>query len=121
MKTILVIEDEGQLQEACRLKLEHEHYRVMQAATAQEATKVMQSLKPDLILLDLMLPGGQNGFDILEKLRSSERSSDIPVIVLSNLDSEKDTVIDMGASEYLLKSNTSLEEIVERIKVHLRE
>ena len=64
-----------------------EEFSIVGATTGQEGLTLVQSEKPDLILLDIMPPGGMNGFDVLEKLEADPSSKQIPVIVLTNLDS----------------------------------
>ncbi len=118
MKQILIIEDDKQTQDLYRTKLEAEGYQVSTASDGQSALTAAEK-KPDLILLDLMLPGGMNGFDILNRLRQDPELAKIKVIVLSNLSSEAETAKDMGVSDYLVKANTSIQEVVDRIKSKL--
>lgn len=78
------------------------------------------ALAADLVLLDIMLPGGMNGFDVLEDLKRNQLTSSIPVIVLTNLDSERETALKIGAADYAVKANTSIEETVQKIKQQLK-
>ncbi|MEI8232441.1 MAG: response regulator [bacterium] len=116
MKKILIIEDESVQQQAYRLKLEKKY----QLAFATTANEVLSNLSPtpDLIILDVMLPGGKNGFDILQTLKESPKTSNIPVIMLTNLgEDEKQTALDCGATDYFTKTSTSLgklENIIEK-------
>ena len=73
--------------------------------------------KPDLIILDLIMPG-MSGFDILEQLKASTGLSKIPVIVLTNLGQEEDKkrCLELGVKEYYVKTATSLEQVIKRIK-----
>ena len=88
MKKILVIEDDASLLKAYQEMFNPDEFRVIGASTGQEGLALTGSEKPDIILLDLMLPGGMNGFDVLERLKADPATKPIPVIVLTNLDSE---------------------------------
>jgi twitching motility two-component system response regulator PilH len=63
----------------------------------------------------VMLPGGKNGFDVLEDLKTNPELATIPVIICTNLDSEKETAMEIGASDYFIKANTPVEELVSKI------
>ena len=84
MKKILFIEDEAALQEAMGEALKQNNYKVIKALDGEIGIRLAKSEKPDLILLDLMLPN-KNGFEVLKELKSTEKAKDIPVIVLTNL------------------------------------
>ena len=116
MPHILVVEDDQFLSAAYKLKLEKEEFTVSLAQDGQEALDMLQTLTPDLILLDLVMPI-KDGFAVLSDLKESEKLRDIPVIIASNLgqDEEIKRGIAMGAVDYIVKSNTSLEEIVQKI------
>lgn len=119
MQKILIIEDDKATQELYRVKLEAEGFEVMAASDgAQGITSATQS-KPDLIVLDLMLPGGMNGFDILTRLKQNPDTAAIKVVVLSNLSSEAETARDMGVADYLVKANTSIADVIDTIKRNL--
>lgn len=75
--------------------------------------------RPHLIILDIMLPGGMNGFDVLQSLKLSEVTKDIPVIVMSNLAEQGESAIQLGAKEYLLKVNVSLQSLLEKVKNYI--
>lgn len=115
MKTILVIEDDQQTQEMYKQLLESENTQVLQATIAVQGFDIIHKTKPDLIILDIMLPGGTNGFDFLEQLKRDENNKGIPVIVLTNLESEEVTAISMGATDYIVKTSASLAEIKEKV------
>ena len=118
MPHILVVEDDQFLSAAYKLKLEKEEFTVSLAQDGQEALDMLQTLTPDLILLDLVMPI-KDGFAVLSDLKESEKLRDIPVIIASNLgqDEEIKRGIAMGAVDYIVKSNTSLEEIVQKIEM----
>ena len=121
MKKILFIEDESVLQKTVGETLEKEGYEMISAldgeAGLRMANPLEDELKPDLILLDLILPK-INGFEVLKKLKENERTKDIPVIILTNLEGMKDIekTLEAGATTYLVKSNYSLEEVLEKVK-----
>lgn len=119
MKKILFIEDDRQLQDTCLKKFTDEGFVFLQALDAQKGLAMVKSQNPDLILLDIMLPGHMNGFDILEQIEKNPNLAKIPVIVLTNLDSEEKVARSIGAKGYLVKANTSIDEIVETVKRHL--
>jgi DNA-binding response OmpR family regulator len=113
VKKLLVIEEDASLFKAYREMFEPEGVSVVGAATGQDGLNLVSSEKPDLILLDIMLPGDMNGFDVLEKLKANPATKQIPVIVLTNLDSEEKVAKTIGAAAYLVKANTTKEEIVD--------
>ena len=96
-------------------KLEKSGYAVDYAVTSASAMALLLKKKYGLILLDIMLPGGENGFDLLEKLKKDERFKMIPVIVVTNLDGQEKIARDIGASDCLVKSNISLETLLDKI------
>lgn len=112
---ILLVEDEHSLRSAVEQTLLTHNFSVITASSGTEAVKLFKKHKPDLVLLDLILPE-KSGFAVLEELRVTLQSK-TPVIVLSNLDRPEDmaTGKHLGANSYLLKSNTSLKEIVQAV------
>ena len=121
-KVILFIEDESALQKTFSEILNQKDYQVVSALDGEIGLRLTKEKKPDLILLDLILPK-INGFDVLKKLKEDEETKDIPVIVLTNLEEmgNVDKAIDLGATTYLVKSDYSLEEVLEKIKKTLGE
>jgi DNA-binding response OmpR family regulator len=122
MKTILFIEDESALQKTFGEILRQEGYEVISALDGEVGLNLAKTEKPDLILLDLILPK-LDGFKVLKKIKEDEKIKNIPIIVLTNLDGIKDVekAIELGATTYLVKANYSLEEVVEKIKKALGE
>jgi two-component system alkaline phosphatase synthesis response regulator PhoP len=116
-KKILIIEDDNFLMDLISKKLKSEIYSILGAAESVEAFKLLESNKPDLILLDLLLPG-IDGFEILKKVRQTEETKNIPVIVFSNLSEEKDIkkAQDLGITAFMVKANFTLDELLEKIK-----
>lgn len=120
-KKILIVEDDSFLQGLALTKLEKEGFSVNGASNSDEATKVLNGETPDLVLLDLVLPG-IDGFGILKMIREGEKTKNIPVIVFSNLSEDKDIkhAKDLGATDYMVKSNFTLDELSDRIKEILK-
>lgn len=114
-KRILIIEDEKPLAHALELKMSHEGYETVVANTGEMGMKEATTGKYDLILLDLILPG-MDGFSILEQLRSKKAKT--VVIILSNLgqDEDRKKASELGAKNYLVKSNVPLADIVKVVK-----
>jgi DNA-binding response OmpR family regulator len=117
---ILIVEDDLSLLNILREKLEEMGLKVTTAETGQQALNKIKDTPPNLILLDIMLPGGMNGFDVLEQVKANPILKEIPIIVLTNLDTEQKTALDIGAIDYIVKANISLDEIVLKVKNNLR-
>ncbi|MBL7053330.1 MAG: response regulator [Candidatus Portnoybacteria bacterium] len=117
MKTILFIEDEPTLQKAIGRYLEQEGYNIKSALDGDLGLEIAKKEKPDLILLDIILPK-KDGFEVLKELKENETTKNIPVIVLTNLESDADVerTLSLGATTYLVKANYKLEEITKKIK-----
>jgi len=116
MKKILVIEDDPILLDAYKIKLENEGFVFMKAITVDEGMKSINTEKPDLVILDIMLPGDKNGFDALEEIRKNPLLENMPVIILTNLETEESTAKSIGAYAYFIKSNTQLETVIAKIR-----
>jgi DNA-binding response OmpR family regulator len=117
MKKILFIEDESALQKSIAEILKKEGYETISAFNGESGLKLAKEKKPDLILLDLILPK-LDGFAVLEKLKEDKETKEIPVIVLTNLEDVKDVgrALELGATTYLVKAQYNLEEVLEKIK-----
>jgi two-component system, OmpR family, phosphate regulon response regulator PhoB len=113
---ILVIEDTRDLVEVLTLALQREGYEISVAYDGNEGLRKAQTLLPDLILLDVMLPG-MSGTDVLRELRAGERTRDVPVIIISARAEETDEVVgfSLGADDYVTKP-FSPRVLVQRIK-----
>ena len=116
-KKILIIEDDLFLQGLEVTKLKKDGYEIETAVNSVEAFKILEKTKPDMILLDLLLPE-VDGFMILEKIRENKDMVTIPVIVFSNLSEDKDIkrAQKLGISEFMIKSNFTLDELTKKIK-----
>ena len=118
-KTILVVDDEQDLLEILQFNLQSEGYKVVTAASAEEALKLDLS-GIDLILLDIMM-GEMSGFKMAEILKAKPQTQDIPIIFLTARDTENDTIagFNLGADDYIAKP-FSLKEVLVRIRAVLR-
>ncbi|ETF03161.1 chemotaxis protein CheY [Advenella kashmirensis W13003] len=118
--TILVVEDEPAIQELISVNLSFAGHKVLRALDAEQAKVLINAELPDLILLDWMLPGS-TGLALARNLRSSERTRDIPIIMLTAKSSEADKVegLESGADDYITKP-FSPKELMARIKAVLR-
>jgi len=120
-KKILVVEDDKFLRELISRKLLGEGYNIVEAVDGEEGIRKIKEEKPDLILLDLILPGA-DGFEVLTKTKADESVSSVPVIILSNLGQKEDVErgLKLGAVDYLIKAHFTPGEIVEKIKIILK-
>lgn len=116
MKKILVIEDDEALQLSYQTMLAANGFEVIQAKSGDEGIQLAQTSKPDLIILDIMLPGGPDGFVILDKLKHDEAVSSVPIIIASNVDNRVVDALKMGATWYFIKAQTPLNQVVAKIK-----
>lgn len=115
-KTVLVVEDNESLRKIIKLKLGGVRYNVVLAKDAEEASAEIKKSLPDLVWLDIYLPG-VNGLEFLKGLRSNPKTKKLKVVIVSvsGSNSKKDAAEKLGVSDYLVKSNYKIEEIVERI------
>lgn len=113
MKTVLVVEDEKSLAEILKKRLESEGFGALIAYNGVEGIEMLKDNKVDLILLDILLPK-MSGTTFLSKLKGTQYEG-IPVIVLTNLDP---VAIQPSTVEVLIKSKTSLDMVVEKIRIH---
>jgi DNA-binding response OmpR family regulator len=120
MKKILIIEDEIVLAEMYKEKLEKEGFEVFLANEIEEGIEIAKKERPDLILLDILLPR-ENGVSFLEKIKKEE-IKDIPIVAFSNYDDPetRKRAFELGVKEYLIKANYTPGEIVEKIKNYLK-
>jgi two-component system, OmpR family, phosphate regulon response regulator PhoB len=119
-KKILIVEDDTFLQGLTATKLASSGYEIMTASNSDEVTKILEDKTPDFILLDLVLPG-TDGYGILKKIRENLKTREVPVFIFSNLAEDKDITKakELGANEFLIKSNFTLDELSEKIKTIL--
>jgi DNA-binding response OmpR family regulator len=120
MPKILLIEDDKFLRELMSRKLMALDYDVSVAVNGEEGLQKIKDEKPDLVLLDLILPG-INGFEVLERAKNDPETVTIPVIILSNLGQGEDIErgLKLGAKDFLVKAHFTPQEIVEKLKNYL--
>lgn len=116
-KKILIIEDDKFLRELIARKLKREGYETSEAVDGEEGFKKIKTETPDLVLLDLILPG-IDGFEVLSKMKDDVAVSQIPVIILSNLGQKEDVDrgLKLGAIDYLIKAHFTPGEIIEKVR-----
>lgn len=115
-KKILIIEDESSFARPAKIVFEQKGFLVIVAPDGESGLVAVDQEKPDIILLDLILPK-MNGFAVLKQLKANEETKDIPVFVLSNLSQKKDIeeCLSMGAVDFVVKTSVSMNEVIEKI------
>jgi DNA-binding response OmpR family regulator len=116
-RPILIVEDEDLIRDTYARRLEHEGYRVSQAASGREALQQARQSPPQLILLDVMLPD-LSGLEVLKSLRSDRRFLTTPVVLFTNLSQhmDKHQAARLGATDYLVKSEVAPADVVARVR-----
>lgn len=119
-KKILLVEDDTTLSEVYRSRLELEGFETIQATNGEDALSEIQKSKPDLVLLDAMMPK-VSGFDVLDIIRNTPSIANTHVIMLTALSQPKDKerAERLGVDEYLVKSQVVIEDVIDRVKHHL--
>jgi len=120
MNKVLIVEDENDLRAMISFNLVRKNFHTFEAANTIEAREQIKQQLPDIILLDVMMPG-QSGFDFVAELRCSKNTANIPVIMLTARDSEEDKIkgLNLGADDYITKP-FSPSELIARIHALLR-
>jgi len=116
-KKILIIEDDKFLRELISKKISEEGFQVVEAIDGEDGIKKVKEEMPNLVLLDLILPG-IDGFEVLKRMKEESGLSPIPVIILSNLGQKEDVErgLKLGAVDYLIKAHFTPGEIIEKMK-----
>ncbi len=119
-KKVLLIEDDPFLQDMIVRKVKAEGIDIFSAINGEDAFKILEEQKIDLVILDLLLPG-LDGFEVLKKIRADERFKDLPINVFSNLSEDQDIrrCQDLGINEFMVKCNLTLDELLIKIKKSL--
>jgi DNA-binding response OmpR family regulator len=116
---VLLVEDDNFLRSICSKKLAKEGFTVYEALDGEMAVREVEKIKPDIVLLDIILPA-IDGFEVLQKIRQSRepKVKAVPVIMLSNLGQDDDIkkALTMGANDYLVKAHFTIEEIVTKVR-----
>lgn len=124
MPKILLIEDDPFLSSLLKNKLEIEELEVTLAKDGEEALDLLKTIKPSLILLDIILPK-KNGFEVMEEIRSNRQIEleKVPIIIISNLGQPEDIQKgqDLGAIEYFIKAKISIDELASKVKEFLKQ
>lgn len=118
---LIIVEDDQLFRDLMTLKLNIENFTVIEAADGEEGIKKIKEEKPDLVLLDVMLPG-VDGFGVLEAIRKDPALSKIKVFFLSNFDTKEDIEkgMKLGATDYLIKSQNTPADIIDKVKEALK-
>ena len=121
MKKILIIEDEKILVEMYKSKLEANNFEVISAFSSEEGMEILRKEKPDLVILDILLPK-ENGITFLEKIGKMKIISDIRIVVFSNYDDPetRKKALKLGAEDYLIKTQFTPREFLEKVKEYFR-
>ncbi|MEO0437167.1 MAG: phosphate regulon transcriptional regulator PhoB [Pseudomonadota bacterium] len=119
-RTVLVVDDEEAIRDMLRMALEIVDFRCLEAGNIQDAHSVIVDKRPDMVLLDWMLPGG-SGIELLRRLKRDDATSEIPVIMLTAKTTEDNVIqgLDVGADDYITKPFAP-RELIARIKALLR-
>jgi DNA-binding response OmpR family regulator len=119
-KKILVVEDDDFLMKVYTVKLANAGYQMIKAMDGEEALTLVKEHKPDLVLLDLIIPK-KTGFTVLEEMKNDPETKNIPVIILSNLGQDEDVKkgIQLGAVDYVVKADIPIEEVMNKINKQL--
>lgn len=119
-KRILLVEDDDALASVYQTRLQAEGFELRRVANGEEALASAMTFKPDLVLLDVMMPK-VSGFDVLDILRNTPETAGLKIIMLTALsqDSDKERAESLGVDDYLVKSQVVMADVVDRIKHHL--
>ena len=117
---ILIVEDDRFLSSIIKSRMEHDGFVVDQAFDGDEGVQKIKSFKPDLVILDIIMPK-MSGFELMEHIITDPELAAIPIIVASNLGQEADVekARSLGAADYYVKARTSIDDLENMIKNHL--
>jgi CheY-like chemotaxis protein len=120
MKRIVIVEDEEIMLDLLQRKLKTHGYEVSVARDGEEGLRVIKEERPDLIIMDLVMPK-MDGFMVMEEIQKDEDLKKIPLIVVSNSGQpvELNRIKDLGAKDWLIKTEFNPQELVEKIKNQL--
>ncbi len=119
--SVLVVEDDKFLRDLIQQKLQKEGFQTLSAVDGEEGIKIVLEKQPQLVLLDLILPGA-DGFEVLRQLKSNPKTATIPVIVLSNLGQKEDMdrALKDGAEDFMVKAHFTPSEIVAKVRATIK-
>lgn len=117
MKKILIIEDEEIIYNLLQKKLSNEGYEARVAKDGQQGIDMLKQEKPDLVLLDIVMPR-KGGFEVMEEMQKHESLKDVPVVIISNSGQpvELDRAKELGARDWLVKTEFDPQEVIEKVK-----
>lgn len=120
-RTVLLVEDDRFLASMYEKKLKLEGFEAVVAHDGDEGARLCKEIKPDVILLDILLPK-KSGFEVLKIVKDTPECKDIPVIILSNLSQQSDIhrCLELGATDYLIKSHFMPSEVIQKIEQVLK-
>ena len=119
-KRILLVEDDDALANVYLMRLQAENFEVRRVANGEDALAAAINYKPDLVLLDAMMPK-VSGFDVLDILRNTPDTANLKIIMLTALsqESDKERANSLGVDDYLVKSQVVIADVIDRVKHHL--
>ena len=119
-KKILLVEDDEVLASVYRARLEMEDFEVMEVHDGEQALTAALKCRPDLIILDAMMPK-ISGFDVLDILRNTPETMNLQIIMLTALsqESDRERAEKLGVDEYLVKSQVMISDVIEKVREHL--
>ena len=119
-KKILLVEDDDALASVYTTRLDAEGFTIKRVPNGEDALSATLEFKPDLILLDVMMPK-VSGFDVLDILRNTPETANVRVIMLTALsqDADRQRAMDLGVDDYLVKSQVVIADVVDKVKQHL--
>ncbi len=114
---IVILEDDLTLAKSLSQALESDGFEIYSAVDGETGLRLVKEKKPDLVILDIILPR-KSGFEVMEALSGDTELSRIPVMVLTNLESSQDVnrMMELGAKSFLVKTNYSLDEVLAKVK-----
>jgi CheY-like chemotaxis protein len=120
MAKVLLVEDDPFVQRMYKRMFAHQNYDLSFASDGNQGITLAHEIKPELILLDIMMPG-INGFEVLEKLKSDPETQNITVLILTNIgdDASIEKAKALGAAFYMIKADFSPEEVIDEVKKYL--
>ena len=120
--TILLVEDDQLLLQMYEQRLAHDEFEVITATNGEACLRALEQCTPEAIVLDLVMPG-LDGFDVLRRLKQHPGWRDIPVLVFSNRGAPEDieTALDLGATDYIVKTQSTPSDLVEKVQTMLAE
>lgn len=116
----MIVEDDSVLVNALSLSLKDKGYIIEVASDGSEAEQKVMSMRPDLVLLDLLLPI-KSGFEVLKKMRETEEVKNTPVVILTNFEQESSVGegMKLGAKDYIVKANIDIQDVPEIVKKYI--